>query len=84
MKTNKSYKEAILRAYPTKKENTQDQEKLLHLKQQSENTTSASDTDNTPVVETHKNLLRSWLNLRGLDQNLAEGKRGQKNSEKEK
>ncbi|MBC5993617.1 hypothetical protein [Pontibacter cellulosilyticus] len=73
MKTNKSYKEAILRAYPTEKENTQDQERLLSLKQQSKNTLASLDSDETPVVETHKNLMRSWLNLRGLDQNLAEG-----------
>lgn len=75
MKTNKSYKEAILRAYPTEKENTQDQERLLSLKQQQSKSTLASlNSDETPVVETHKNLMRSWLNLRGLDQHLADDK----------
>ncbi len=74
---NKSYKEAILRAYPTEKENSQAQESLLSLKQQkaTDHHTSASHEGDTPVIETHKNLMRSWMNLRGLDQNLAKSKR---------
>ena len=75
MKTNKSYKEAILRAYPTEKDNTQDQERLLALKQQRQNTESNAEySAETPIIETHKNLMRSWLNLRGLDQQLEKQK----------
>lgn len=75
MKTNKSYKEAILRAYPTEKDTTQDQERLLALKKQVQDT---GHTNQSPVIETHKNIMRSWFNLRGLDQHLAEDAKDQK------
>lgn len=69
MKTNKSYKEAILRAYPSEKENTQDQEHLLNMRKQENSKTSQ---EQTPVIETHKNIMRSWQNLRKLDQHLSD------------
>lgn len=72
MKTNKSYKEAILRAYPTEKETAQDQEHLLALRKQAKG--AAPESNKTPVVETHKNIMRSWFNLRSLDQNMDESK----------
>ncbi|MEJ8803038.1 hypothetical protein [Pontibacter sp. H249] len=81
MKTNKSYKEAILRAYPTEKDNTQEQERLLALKQQKQGSPSAEAySSETPIIETSKNLMRSWLNLRGLDQQLEKGESKNKKS----
>lgn len=70
MKTNKSYKEAILRAYPSEKENTQEQEHLLAMRKQKAGSNTTEKSEKTPVVETHKNIMRSWQNLRKLDQKL--------------
>lgn len=73
MKTNKSYKEAILRAYSTEKDVEQDQEHLLALKNQVNKSGKANaegSLNEDPIIESPKNIMRSWLNLRGLDQNI--------------
>ncbi len=72
MKTNKSYKEAILRAYATEKDSEQTQEHLFKLKQQAKNPQPDSHTKENTVIESSKNIMQSWLNLRGLDQNLSD------------
>lgn len=74
MKTKKAYKEAILRAHQNTEEENQAQENLLHYK---EKQTKQDATDSQKPTELHESpsyLMRSWKNLRNLDQDLADQK----------
>jgi CRISPR/Cas system-associated endonuclease/helicase Cas3 len=69
MRAKKVLKEAILRTHQTTEKANQTQEQLLHMEQQAKEI-----LDQPQLNESPKNLIRSWYNLRNLDQNLAENK----------
>jgi hypothetical protein len=79
MKTNKSYKEAILRAYTTEKDSDQSQGLLFGLRQQVKGSKFVTNTKESKVIESPKNIMQSWLNLRGLDQNLSKDEKDPSN-----
>lgn len=68
MKTNKSQKEAVLRAHQSIEENQQDQEKLYRPtpdKMKTENPAEALD-------QSHTKKMGHWQNLRKMDAELAQ------------
>ena len=75
MKTDKSRKEAVLRAQQSTEKVMQAQEKLLHLKEQNSSLAEQSGSADPPQLhESPRNLMQSWHNLRSLDQDLAENR----------
>lgn len=71
MKPKKSMDEAILRAHQSTEKVNEPQGKLLSM----EDPDQSSYTNNAhqaPLNESHINLMQSWMNLRGMDNKLAE------------
>lgn len=75
MKTKKAYKEAILRAHQNTEEENQAQENLLHYKDKESKQASTKTQQPTELHESPSYVMKSWKNLRNLDQDLADQKK---------
>ncbi|WP_162053745.1 hypothetical protein [Pontibacter pamirensis] len=71
MKPKRSMEEAILRAHQATEEDNQTQNKLFSM-ETPEQSTYTNNTHQAPLNESHINLMQSWMNLRGMDNKLAE------------
>lgn len=75
MKTKKAYEEAILRAHQNSEEENQAQENLLHYQDKDNKSTPNNSQETTELHESPTHLMKSWKNLRNLDQDLADKKK---------
>ncbi|MFD3002096.1 hypothetical protein ACFS7Z_17115 [Pontibacter toksunensis] len=73
MEPKKSLDEAILRAYPSTGKITQPQEKLFSM-ERPDQASYMNNAHHAPLNESHINLMHSWMNLRNMDNELAETK----------
>ena len=71
MEPKKSLDEAILRAHPSTGKITQPQEKLFSM-ERPDQASYMNNAHHAPLNESHINLMHSWMNLRGMDNMLAE------------
>ncbi|RDV17083.1 hypothetical protein DXT99_00780 [Pontibacter diazotrophicus] len=65
--------EAILRAHQSTEKENQPQDKLFSMKNPDQSS-YMNNTHQAPLNESHINLMHSWMNLRGMDNQLAETK----------
>ena len=82
METNKSLNEAIFRAYPATEKINQSQHKLSSMGSP-DDASYTSNTHQAPLNESHVNLMQSWMNLRDMDNELAETKFSDMNGKQE-
>ena len=82
MEPKKSLDEAILRAHPSTEKITQPQEKLFSM-ERPDQTSYMNNAHQAPLNESHINLMHSWMNLRNMDNELAETKNSDMNEKNE-
>lgn len=73
MKPKESMNEAIFRAHQSTEKVNQPQDKLISMENPDE-TSYMNNAHQAPLNESHINLMQSWMNLRGMDNKLAETK----------